>query len=148
MSGIWPGNTKCVAALSFDLDGITGAINRNPDAWKMPSLLSYREYVAVEVNVRPAQPEEFTFTHPCCQSDNIQRFEPVSLRSVEQSLSLFRRKGSEFLPLQSWWVNSFRRVDGHEAKAQSLPERAVNYGVHLPDRFRSKTLAEKVAVQS
>ena len=44
MSGIWPGNTKCVAALSFDLDGITGAINRNPDAWKMPSLLSYREY--------------------------------------------------------------------------------------------------------
>ena len=44
MSGIWPGDTRCVAVLSFDVDGVSGAINRNPDAGRLPGLMSMREY--------------------------------------------------------------------------------------------------------
>ena len=44
MSGIWPGDVRCVAVLSFDVDGVSGAINRNPDARNLPSLMSMREY--------------------------------------------------------------------------------------------------------
>ncbi len=44
MNGIWPGDTRCVVMLGFDVDGVSGAINRNPDAAKLPSLMSMREY--------------------------------------------------------------------------------------------------------
>jgi len=44
VSGIWPGNLQCVALLTFDVDGVSGFINRNPDAVRMPSLLSMGEY--------------------------------------------------------------------------------------------------------
>jgi len=44
MSGIWPGDTRCVVMLGFDVDGVSGAINRNPNAAKFPSLMSMREY--------------------------------------------------------------------------------------------------------
>ena len=44
MSGIWPGDVRCVVVLSFDVDGVSGAINRNPDAARLPSLMSMREY--------------------------------------------------------------------------------------------------------
>ncbi len=44
MSGIWPGDTRCVAMLGFDVDGVSGAINRNPDSARMPSVMSMREY--------------------------------------------------------------------------------------------------------
>ena len=44
MSGIWPGDTRCVAMLSFDVDGVSGAINRNPEARNFPTLMSEREY--------------------------------------------------------------------------------------------------------
>ena len=44
MSGIWPGDTQCVVALTFDVDGVSGAINQNPDSARLPSLMSAREY--------------------------------------------------------------------------------------------------------
>ena len=44
MSGIWPGDLRCVVILSFDVDGVSGAVNRNPDAARLPSLMSMREY--------------------------------------------------------------------------------------------------------
>ena len=44
MSGIWPGDTRLVATLSFDVDGVSGAINRNPDTARYPSTMSLREY--------------------------------------------------------------------------------------------------------
>ncbi|MBM3944245.1 MAG: polysaccharide deacetylase [SAR202 cluster bacterium] len=44
MSGIWPGDTRCVVMLTFDVDGVSGAINRKPDAVKLPSLMSMREF--------------------------------------------------------------------------------------------------------
>ena len=44
MSGIWPGDVRCVAVLSFDVDGVSGAINRDPDSARLPSLMSMREY--------------------------------------------------------------------------------------------------------
>ena len=44
MTGIWPGDVRCVAALSFDLDGVSGAINRDPDSARLPTLMSAREY--------------------------------------------------------------------------------------------------------
>ena len=44
MSGIWPGDTRCVAVLSFDVDGVTAAINRDPDTARLPTLMSAREY--------------------------------------------------------------------------------------------------------
>jgi peptidoglycan/xylan/chitin deacetylase (PgdA/CDA1 family) len=44
MAGIWPGDIQCVALLTFDIDGASGSINRNPNAVNMPSLLSMGEY--------------------------------------------------------------------------------------------------------
>ncbi len=44
MSGIWQGDTRCVAVLSFDVDGVSGAINKNPDTARYPSTMSMREY--------------------------------------------------------------------------------------------------------
>ena len=44
MSGVWPDDIRCVVVLSFDVDGVSGAINRNPDAARLPSLMSMREY--------------------------------------------------------------------------------------------------------
>lgn len=44
MSGIWPGDTRCVVMLTFDVDGVSGAINRDPKVAKFPSLMSMREY--------------------------------------------------------------------------------------------------------
>ncbi len=44
MSGIWPGNTKCVAMLTFDVDGVSSWLRRNPDFRFHPSLMSMAEY--------------------------------------------------------------------------------------------------------
>ena len=44
MAGIWPGGLQCVALLTFDVDGSSSSINRNPNAVNMPSLLSMGEY--------------------------------------------------------------------------------------------------------
>ena len=44
MSGIWPGNTQCVAMLSFDVDGVSSWIRRDPEFARLPSLMSMAEY--------------------------------------------------------------------------------------------------------
>lgn len=44
MSGIWPGEIQCVAMLSFDVDGVSSWLRRNPDYAKLPSLMSMAEY--------------------------------------------------------------------------------------------------------
>ena len=44
MSGIWPDDINCVALITFDVDGITSWLNRNPDFINYPSLLSMAEY--------------------------------------------------------------------------------------------------------
>ena len=44
MSGIWPNDIQCVAMLSFDVDGVSSWIRRNPDYAKMPSLMSMADY--------------------------------------------------------------------------------------------------------
>ena len=44
MSGIWPGATQCVAMLTFDVDGVSSWLRRNPDFAQLPSLLSMAEY--------------------------------------------------------------------------------------------------------
>ena len=44
MTGIWPGDTRCVVMLGFDIDGVSSAINRDPASAHLPSLMSAREY--------------------------------------------------------------------------------------------------------
>ena len=44
MSGIWPGDTRCAVVLTFDIDGVSGAINVDPESARRPGLLSVREY--------------------------------------------------------------------------------------------------------
>ena len=44
MSGIWPGDTRCAVVLTFDIDGVSGAINVDPESAKRPGLMSVREY--------------------------------------------------------------------------------------------------------
>ncbi len=44
MSGIWSGDTRCVVMLGFDVDGVSSALNSNPDTAKLPSFMSMREY--------------------------------------------------------------------------------------------------------
>ena len=44
MSGIWPADLQCVSMLTFDLDGTSSWIRRNPDYADLPSLMSMAEY--------------------------------------------------------------------------------------------------------
>ncbi len=44
MSGIWPGETQCVAMLGFDVDGVSSWLNRDPGFANHPSLMSMAEY--------------------------------------------------------------------------------------------------------
>lgn len=44
MSGLWPGETRCIAALGFDIDGQAGAIYGNPETAELPGAMSMREY--------------------------------------------------------------------------------------------------------
>ena len=44
MSGIWPGDTQCVAMLTFDVDGVSSWLWRDPNFAKFPSLMSMAEY--------------------------------------------------------------------------------------------------------
>ena len=63
MSGIWPGDTRCVVMLGFDIDGVSSAINRDPDSANLPSLMSMREYgpsVGDAPDPRPPRPPRYT----------------------------------------------------------------------------------------
>jgi len=44
MSGIWPGDTQCVVMLTFDVDGVSSWLRRDPDFANLPSLMSMAEY--------------------------------------------------------------------------------------------------------
>ncbi len=44
MSGIWPGDTRCVVMLTFDVDGKSSWVRRNPNFARLPSLMSMGEY--------------------------------------------------------------------------------------------------------
>ena len=44
MSGIWPGDTQCVVTLTFDVDGVSSWLNRDPSFKDHPSLMSMAEY--------------------------------------------------------------------------------------------------------
>ncbi len=44
MSGIWPGETRCVVMLGFDVDGPSAMIRRNPAVEQMPSARSMGEF--------------------------------------------------------------------------------------------------------
>ncbi len=44
MSGIWPCDVQCAAMLSFDVDGVSSWIRRDPEFARLPSLMSMAEY--------------------------------------------------------------------------------------------------------
>ena len=44
MNKIWKGQLKCPIVLGFDLDGVSGVINRDPTSRNLPSLMSMRDY--------------------------------------------------------------------------------------------------------
>ena len=44
MSGIWPGDTRCVAILTFDIDGVTEFLGQNPALADHPTLMSLGEF--------------------------------------------------------------------------------------------------------
>lgn len=44
MSGIWPGDTKCAVMLTFDLDGVSAILNRDPDVVNHASVMSRHEF--------------------------------------------------------------------------------------------------------
>jgi peptidoglycan/xylan/chitin deacetylase (PgdA/CDA1 family) len=44
MSGIWPGETRCVVMITFDMDGPSATLNRNPELEDQPSVMSMGEF--------------------------------------------------------------------------------------------------------
>ena len=44
MAGIWPGAIQCAALISFDVDGVSSWLRRDPDFARRPSLMSMAEY--------------------------------------------------------------------------------------------------------
>ena len=44
MAGIWPGETQCMVMLTFDLDGVSALLNRDPEMARRPSVMSRNEF--------------------------------------------------------------------------------------------------------
>ena len=44
MSGMWPGDSRCVVMLTFDFDGVAPMLNRDPGVAGRPSVLSRAEF--------------------------------------------------------------------------------------------------------
>lgn len=44
MAGLWPGKTRCVVMLTFDVDGVSAVLRRNPELADHPSLMSQYEF--------------------------------------------------------------------------------------------------------
>lgn len=44
MAGIWPGDIQCVANLTFDVDGVSSWLYRDPNLAKRPNIMSMAEY--------------------------------------------------------------------------------------------------------
>ena len=44
ISSQWPDDTQCVVLLTFDVDGVSSWINRNPEYANLPSLMSMADY--------------------------------------------------------------------------------------------------------
>ena len=44
ITGIWPGDTRCVAMLTFDIDGVTEFVSQDPQLAQHPSLMSMAEF--------------------------------------------------------------------------------------------------------
>ena len=44
MENIWPEGVRCTVVLGFDVDGVSGAIYRDPETAHLPSFMSMREY--------------------------------------------------------------------------------------------------------
>lgn len=44
MAGLWPGRTRCVAMLTFDVDGVSATLRRDPALADHPSLMSQYEF--------------------------------------------------------------------------------------------------------
>jgi peptidoglycan/xylan/chitin deacetylase (PgdA/CDA1 family) len=44
MAGIWPGDIQCVVMLTFDVDGVSSWLRRDPAYGELPSLMSMAEY--------------------------------------------------------------------------------------------------------
>jgi len=44
MSGIWAGDTNCVVTLTFDIDGPSATLRRNPELADHPSVISMGEF--------------------------------------------------------------------------------------------------------
>ena len=44
MTGMWPGDTQCVVTLTFDIDGPSATLRRNPELANHPSVISMGEF--------------------------------------------------------------------------------------------------------
>lgn len=44
MSGLWPNRTKCVVMLTFDMDGASGLVRRDPSITTRPSVMSMGDF--------------------------------------------------------------------------------------------------------
>ena len=44
MSGFWPDNTQCAVMLTFDLDGVSAILNRDPNVVNHASVMSRHEF--------------------------------------------------------------------------------------------------------
>ena len=44
MAGIWPGETQCTVMLTFDLDGVSALLNRDPEMARRPSVMSRNQF--------------------------------------------------------------------------------------------------------
>ncbi len=159
MAGIWPGDIQCAALLTFDVDGPSGSINRNPEAVNMPSLLSMGEYgpkVAMPrildlldaYNVKSSffVPGFIAENHPQLMKDIVRRghevghhgymHEPPATLTAEEEWDVLR-KGVSILE-----ETTGGRPLGYRSPSWELSQRSLGYLADLGFRYDSSLMGD------
>ena len=159
MAGIWPGDIQCVALLTFDVDGPSSSINRNPNAVNMPSLLSMGDYgpeVAMprildlldSHNIKASFfiPGYIAETHEGLVKETVRRgheighhgymHEPPATLNAEQELEVLE-KGVSILERISG-----KRPVGYRSPAWELSQRSLEYLASLGFMYDSSLMGD------
>jgi hypothetical protein len=87
-----------------------------------------------EIDVIPAQRQQFTAAKPGCQRQNVQSLQPLAIDHIEQALSLRHVQSYAALFAQRRRLHLHRDVPGDQLHAIGVTQGVPDQLVHVPQR--------------
>ena len=109
--------------------------------------MAYLKHLSSKVDILPPQPEEFSETHTRSQCQDIQRFEAITLGSIEEGASLRSRERLDLVALHPRGTHQCNHIPRHSPPFCCLPQSTTQHGMELADGGRSKALGQTVSVE-